>query len=332
MNPAQIVRDLGKVALHTARLCLPKPSAARVDLTGKNVIVTGASPNSLGFETVCELVRWGANVVATTLDSPERAHALMRQQLEGSNRVKSLCVRHLDLSSPNSVSDFASWTRAHFDNRIHILVNNAGVHRNVLIRRKQRVLSKDGTEIHWRVNFLGTFHLTHELLKSLREAATTDGQARIVCVASHLHDRAKNEWLFSDNVPQDSWIAYGLSKLALIHFSFELHRRYASEGVRAFVLHPGSAHTNLTHSDFDRGKIGRMIGRLFLPLERLVLLHPKHGAQTTLMCASEPDLPGGSYYYRCRPAKPASSAFDTDVSQRLWTRTAGWLDQMNSEA
>ena len=64
MKSAQVVRDLGKVALHTARLCLPKPCAARVDLTGKNVIVTGASPNSLGFETVCELVRWGANVVA----------------------------------------------------------------------------------------------------------------------------------------------------------------------------------------------------------------------------------------------------------------------------
>ena len=45
--------------------------AERVNLDGKKVIVTGASPGSLGFETARVLASWGANVVFTTRKDPE---------------------------------------------------------------------------------------------------------------------------------------------------------------------------------------------------------------------------------------------------------------------
>ena len=59
-------RALSKTAKHVWGLLTPKPMAERTDMSGRHVIVTGASPHSLGYETAKILAGWGASVVATS--------------------------------------------------------------------------------------------------------------------------------------------------------------------------------------------------------------------------------------------------------------------------
>ena len=81
--------------------------AARVDLNGRRIIVTGATPGSLGFATAEALSAWGADVVTTS-----------RSGVAG---------RALDLTDAASVRAFADWYISEHD-RLDVLVNNAGIH------------------------------------------------------------------------------------------------------------------------------------------------------------------------------------------------------------
>jgi hypothetical protein len=65
--------------------------------------------------------------------------------------------------------------------RIHILVNNAGIW---LEPEAGRVLSEDGHELHFQVNYLSHVLLTRELLPLVRAAGTEDRPARILHVSS----------------------------------------------------------------------------------------------------------------------------------------------------
>ncbi len=181
-----------KVVAHLCRLPLPKPKAKKVDLFGRTMIVTGASPGSLGYETACILASWGARVVAT---SPCEV-AFMKKSLQkdlrrtGSN-PNNISVHALDLCDPHSIDSFVTWFRETHGNSLQVLVNNAGVHKNIFTPTTQPPLTRDGLEIHWRTNYLGTFHLTHALLPLLQQGGLESGDARVVNVVSHLHDRGK---------------------------------------------------------------------------------------------------------------------------------------------
>ncbi len=47
-------------------LFVKTPFAKETSLRGKHVIVTGAGPGSLGYESAKTLARWGAVVIVTT--------------------------------------------------------------------------------------------------------------------------------------------------------------------------------------------------------------------------------------------------------------------------
>ena len=265
--------------------------AAPIDLTGRRIIVTGATPGSLGDATASALAEWGADVVTTTRAT-------------------------LDLTDRASVEAFATaYAREH--EALDVLVNNAGVHLDLRNTWTAPELV-DGFEIHWRTNYLGTMHLTQLLLPLLLRA----DDPRVVNVVSKLHVRGRNQFLFAPLTPYNSWDAYGLSKLALVHATNEIHRRYP--GVRAYSLHPGSVYTHIA----DRGLEGhRLLGalrRVAAPIERRMLLSPGDGAQTSLHCATAADLPSG-YYRDCRPAEPSAEVNDREVARRLWAETAEWI-------
>jgi NAD(P)-dependent dehydrogenase (short-subunit alcohol dehydrogenase family) len=307
------------------RLFVRAPYSSRVDLAGRNVIVTGAAPRSLGFEAAAALTAWGAAVVLTTRSNTQAAVEALKTRLpDCASRISG---HALDLSLPDSVARFGDWY-AEGHNTLDALVNNAGVHMDLLSQWKEPQPAADGVEIHWRTNYLGTAHLTHKLLPLLRRTAAASGGARIVHVSSMLHQRGRNALLFAPQPRYNSWTAYGLSKLALIHHSFELQRRYAAEGVQAYCLHPGSVYTNIA----DKGLAGNprieSMRKALAPIERLFLLTAEEGVQTHLYCATHPGAEGGRYYVKCREARPSTDALDTAVSARLWRETEAWLLQL----
>ncbi|MGH8114097.1 MAG: SDR family NAD(P)-dependent oxidoreductase, partial [Rhodanobacteraceae bacterium] len=245
-------------------------------------------------------------------------------QLAGLPNCGTIDGHPLDLCDTNSVSTFSAWYRAQHGEQLDVLVNNAGVHLDLLSQWKQPHLTTDGHEIHWRTNYLGTMQLTTQLLPLLQASGQQSGDARIVNVVSMLHARGRNAWLFAPQERYNSWAAYGTSKLALVHATFELQHRYAkSAHVQAYCLHPGAVYTNIAAKGLAGNPVLESIRNFFAPVEAFFLLTPEEGAQTSVHCATDPSARGGLYYRECKPAQASSDSVDTQVSARLWEQTVG---------
>ena len=188
-------------------------------MSERTALVTGAGKGSLGEATARLLRLEGFRVLTTTrsVAASSDTHAL-------------------DLASVSSVTGFVDWVEGTTD-RLDVLVNNAGIHLDLRSTWTSPQLL-DGHEIHWRTNYLGTAHLTRLLLPLLTTTAREHGEARVVNVVSKLHSRGTNDALFAGVTPYDSWAAYGTSKLALIHETTELERRYGELGVHAYSPAP----------------------------------------------------------------------------------------------
>jgi NAD(P)-dependent dehydrogenase (short-subunit alcohol dehydrogenase family) len=283
--------------------------AQPADLAGRRVLVTGATPGSLGFATARSLASWGADVAVTTRSEAAAAAAAVGPGVTG---------HELDLADAESVERFTSWLRDRTD-ALDVLVNNAGIHLDLRSQWRAPRLTTDGHELHWRTNYLGTAHLTHRLLPLLLAAS----DPRVVTVVSKLHARGTGAGLTGTVEPYDSWVAYGTSKLALVHLMSELHRRHPR--VLTASLHPGSVYTHIADRGLEEQRLLSRVRRVLAPLERRALLTPEQGAQTALHCVVAPDLVPGGYYQRCRLAEPSPEAKDAMAASELWDRTLRWL-------
>ena len=321
----QAIHKVLEVLYHSVA---PKPRAERVDMSGRKVVVTGVSPQSIGYAVAKTLANWGASVVGTNLDQTGEIEERMRGEIEqlggDPGRIR---VLPLDLCDRRSVNEFVTWYRKHAEGELHVLVNNAGVLKDIAMRHTTPLLAPDGEEIHWRTNFLGTFHLTHALLPLLLAGGRASGDARVVFLASDVHERVDNEMLFEP--PQGryrSWDAYGRSKLALIHFSNELQRRYAREhNLRTASMHPGTVDSNLIAHGLENTALLRRLNRLIAPLFSLVFLTREQGAQTPIHCATCLPFEGGSYYERFKVSHASEAANDADAARKLWEYAERWV-------
>ncbi len=302
------------------------PFAAPADLGGKHVIVTGASPNSIGYATARILASWGATVVVTTRSDAESTAQAIRAELPaGSDAI----VGHdLDLCQTASVDRFVAWYRQTQGERLDVLINNAGIHLDLRSQWKEPRLSNDGHEIQWRTNYLGTMQLTQRLLPLLAQTGQQFGDARVVNVVSMLHSKGRNSTLFAPLTPYNSWWAYGNSKLALVHATGEIQRRYADANVQAYCLHPGAVRTNIADKGLAGSRLIAAVRKVLAPVEAFFMLTPEEGAQTQIHCATAPALAGGLYFRDCKPAKTSDEVADTQVSERLWEATQGWVEQL----
>ena len=303
--------------------------AEAVDLTGKMIIVTGATPGSLGFETARTLASWGASVVITTRSNPDAAArgasvaVAVRRCAPASRRARARPFVQLI----QSLVSCDGSSRAHGD-KLDVLINNAGIHLDLLSRWTEPHLSDDGFEIQWRTNYLG--HRTSNasmLLPLLEKTGQATGDARIVNVVSHLYVKGSNEDLFERTRPYNSWTAYGNSKLALMHMTSELQRRYTEKShVQAYCLHPGSVFTNVADKGLEGAGVIEKVRNALSPIEAFFLKTPEEGAQTQIHCATYPRLAGGLYYVECQPAEARKDAQDTGIAARLWAATEAWVE------
>jgi NAD(P)-dependent dehydrogenase (short-subunit alcohol dehydrogenase family) len=290
--------------------------AKPVDLQGRRAIVTGASVGSLGAATARVLHDWGADVVVTARSDSDAVAAAIGAGVSG---------RVLDLTDRASVASFADWYDDHCGpDGLDVLVNNAGIHLDLRSSWTEPMLAADGEEIHWRTNYLGTMQLTDRLLPALTRAGRRNGDARVVNVVSKLHARGRNEFLFSPLTPYHSWDAYGLSKLALVHAASQITQRCQADNVRGYAVHPGSVYSNIADRGLEGHRVIGAVRRLLAPVESRLLLSPAAGAQTSVFCATAPDLAPG-YYVNCVAAAPSDAAEDDAAATRLWAATAQWI-------
>lgn len=122
-------------------------------------------------------------------------------------------------------------------------------------------------------------------------------QARIINVSSEGHRRGtlNRDDLMSKNGTYNPIQAYYQTKLANILFTKELARRYSSEQIASFALHPGLVNSEVFRHVQDKASIFKPIVTL---LTTLLMRTPRSGAQTTIYCALEPDIEkySGQYF------------------------------------
>jgi len=286
---------------------MPAFSASDIpDLTGKTVIVTGAS-SGIGRTAAAALANAGAQVVLA-----------VRNQGKGEAAAASMPgvteVRPLDLASLDSVRAFA----AAWQGNIDLLINNAGVMIPPLTR------TADGFELQFGTNHLGHFALTNLLLPNIT--------GRVVSVSSSVHqmgaiDFADLNW---ERKRYRAWRAYAQSKLANLLFTAELQRRLEQAGspVKATAAHPGYAATNLQSQSGSRvAAFAMVLGNRFVAQDAV------SGALPTLYAAVA-DIPGDSFAgpggigLRGAPklVGRAAAARDAEVARRLWTASETLTD------
>ncbi len=300
------------------RLITRAPSAPMQSMDGKTVMVTGCGLDSIGFATAKILAERGAQLIITTRkNSAASAADIARAAQVPSSQVQGVDLNLLDAAS---VMQCAAQVQV-LCPQLDVLINNAGIHLDLLREHKSPQRSSDGEEIHWRCNYFGTAHLTQQLLPLLLATAAQTGDARVVHVASMLHRKGKNSDLFTQPAKHDSWVSYGNSKLALLHHAFELQRRYAAAGLQAYALHPGAVFTQVANKGLAGHAWIGAIRKRFAWLESLFLLTPEEGAQTSVYCATAPKLQGGRYFDACQVQSHHSDADDAAVAARLYEQT-----------
>jgi NAD(P)-dependent dehydrogenase (short-subunit alcohol dehydrogenase family) len=291
------------------------------DLSGTRALVTGVT-SGIGLVTARELARAGAEVVLAARN-PDKLAATER---ELSRAVPEAHFGQLvvDLADQSSVRRAAEQAP---DGPLHVLVNNAGVmgtpHRR----------TPDGFELQMATNHLGPFALTGLLLDRL----VGSGGGRVVTVSSIMAATVRTVSLRDPRERRRRyrrWRAYGESKLANLLFTVELDRRARAAGLplRAVAVHPGWTNTDLVRSGMRRaGATGadrlRLDGAIGLAVTRLVAQSPEQGALPTLLAATAPDLPGGSYVGPSGPfalhgpptlVELPGPALDSELARALW--------------
>jgi NAD(P)-dependent dehydrogenase (short-subunit alcohol dehydrogenase family) len=205
---------------------------AGVDLSGKRVLVTGASAG-LGVETARVLAARGAHVVGAARDLA-KAKAATRSVVEQAAKGGGLELVELDLASLKSVracADALNAAAKPFD----VVIANAGVMACPFGR------TEDGFETQFGTNHLGHFVLVNRIAPLIKRGG------RFISLASIAH-RGSNVDLEDPNferTPYAEALAYARSKTANVLFAVEFDRRQAGRGVRAAAVHPGVIFTEL---------------------------------------------------------------------------------------
>ena len=196
-----------------------------VDLTGKRILITGASAG-LGVETARALTAHGAKVVgaARDLDKARKATA----------HIPGIELVELDLASLASVRKAADALNAD-GRKFDVIIANAGV------MACPKGTTADGFETQFGTNHLGHFVFVNRIAGLLKDGG------RLVNLSSRGH-RLSDVNLDDPNfetTPYTEFGAYGRSKTANVLFAVEFDRRHKTRGVRATALHPGGIQTEL---------------------------------------------------------------------------------------
>ncbi|KAH7305574.1 hypothetical protein B0I35DRAFT_444049 [Stachybotrys elegans] len=284
----------------------------RDGLVGKVALITGCS-SGIGIETARALKATGATLFLTARNL-EKARAALGDILTG-DKVHLLA---LDLESLDSVRACVEALKKQ-TTTLNILITNAGI-RHVPLGR-----TKDGFERHWGTNHVSHF-LLFELLKPMLIASSTpDFQSRVVAVSSTAHRNGPMDLddLNWESRRYDYRLAYGQSKLANLYMATEIEKRYGSQGLHAWAVHPGGIRTGLQHFNWSDTF---MVVRNGVMNSLNLSASPEQGASTTVWAAVSRELEGkgGKYLEKNRVSEPARKGHgDLEPGHASWAYDDG---------
>jgi retinol dehydrogenase 12 len=261
-------------------------------------LITGAT-DGIGKATATALAGKGYAVVLAARNEA-KASSVTREIVEstGNRDVDYLTADLRSLAQLRGMAE--TFTRRY--PRLDVLINNAG------IIMPQRVLTEDGYETTFQVNYLAQFCLTQLLLTELEKSP----QGRVINVSSSVYRAGKFDAGNLQGERRFSTIgAYAASKLCVLLFTIELAHRLGPTRVTANAVHPGIVRTPMM-----RGAEGvlRAISYAALPFSRSA----DKGAATSVFLASsaEPAQVSGRYFANAK-TKQVKTAFNTQENRNL---------------
>jgi len=243
------------------------PDIPRLD--GKLAIVTGGN-RGIGYETSKGLAQRGAEVIIMGRGVETGNAAVQYIGVEIGAVVNCLPLDLADLKSVVRVTDeiAENWP----DREIDILIANAG------ICPQGYSQSTQGYEIAFATNVLGH----HLLIRRLLDCSQFSRSARLVLLTGDIYVFAKDctpDFDYKHRLGGGK--AYNRSKLGNLWMVHEYARRY--ENLKTVAVHPGVVASGL--GGHTEGKSDPMS------------ISTELGAQTSLICATQPDFISGAYYH-----------------------------------
>ena len=258
----------------------------------KTALVTG-STDGLGRAVARSLAASGYRVLIHGRDT-RRGDDLVREIAAQGGAARFHRADFASLADVRALADVVS--SGH--DRLHLLINNAGIGTGEGGRPAPRQTSADGYELRFAVNYLAGYLLTRLLLPLLLRGAP----ARIVNVAS-----VGQYPLDFDNLmltrAYSGMRAYAQSKLAQVMLTLDLAAQLRGSGVTANCLHPA------TYMDTTMVR-----GAGVEPVSTV-----EEGATAVMHLAASRELEGrtGEYFDGLHPARANAQAYDAQVRQRL---------------
>ncbi|RSL83691.1 hypothetical protein CEP51_004329 [Fusarium floridanum] len=294
------------------------------NIVGKTILITGVSPNGLGEAMAQALSTKKPAKLIFTARSIAKAESVAQTIKEGMVNPPLIEMVQMDLSSIASVQAAAKALQQH--QRIHILINNAGV-----MALPNRTLSTDGHEMHFATNFLGHWLFTNLLMPKLtnggRVVNITSGGYMVCPIRFHDFNWDGDKPLPADEEPNmamiqnlglgslansgeyNGMLAYLHSNAASMLLSVGLEERFGSKGVTAISAAPGVVVTELQ----------RHIGGFRNPT--MEYKSASQGAASFIVAALDPALQArnGAYIDDCQVSEIVSAHVqDVEVADRLW--------------
>jgi NAD(P)-dependent dehydrogenase (short-subunit alcohol dehydrogenase family) len=275
----------------------------------RTVVITGGT-GGIGYYSAIGIAKTGARVVITGRNR-ERGEAAVKRIIEaaGNDRVELVVG---DVSSIGGVEALARSVLDKAD-RIDVLVNNAGYMGN------EPKTTDDGLEMHFAINVLAPWQLTHALLPALKAA---EG-ARVVNVSGG----DKPARVDVDNLQAEKGfkglMTYQHSKSVTEAMSQALAQRLDAEGLTVNIVFPGRASTAMTTSLSSKALPGPM--KLMMPLMKLMFREDggksaARSARSTIWAATSPDLDGVTGHYfdtNSKEQKLHPTAYDPEVQAAI---------------
>ena len=279
------------ILLAVAGVCLPVPAFAQApavpDPDRQVALVTG-STSGLGRELALRLGARGHHVIVHGRNEERGAEVVNAINTAGPGSAR---FHRADLASLADVRRFAETLLDDYD-RLDLLINNAGFGS----APNERLLTEDGHEYRFQVNYLSTFLLTHMLMPRLLDAAP----ARIVNVSSG----AQTPIDFDDVMIERDFSgrrAYAQSKLAQVMFTLDLAEELEGTGIVVGSLHPAT----------------------YMPtgMVRRAGVEPRstidEGADAVMRLVDSDEYASGQYFSGLRPTTANDQAYDAEARARL---------------
>ena len=273
------------VLVATQRLSAQGPGQPAPD---QEVVLVTGSTSGLGREVAIRLGALGWHVIVHGRNEERGIEVVKTINDQGPGSAR---FYRADLASFEEVRAFGESLLKDYQ-RMDVLVNNAGFGS----APNERLVSEDGHEFRFQVNYLSTFLLTHMLMPRLHSSAPS----RIVNVSS----LAQSPIDFEDVMIENNFSggrAYGQSKLAQIMFTFDLDDELDGTGIMVNSLHPATY--------MPTGMVLRAGARPRATIDE--------GADAVMQLVVSDEIEGGQFFRGLLPARANAQAYDIQARAKL---------------